>query len=97
MKETTAKASLPSLPYAISKHPFSELNVAQQELLVMSFNIYMSMNVSIIILFVRHPRHKMPQLLDRKIFRQFLHLPLTGLETRLVPRHPSLLRTAAVC
>ena len=38
----------------------------------------MSMNVSIIILFVAHPQHNMPQLLDGKIFRQFFHLPLTG-------------------
>ena len=36
------------------------------------------MNVSII-LFIAHQQHNMPQLLGRKVFRQFFHLPLTGL------------------
>ena len=39
----------------------------------------MSMKISIIILFVAQLRHNMQQLLDRKIFRQFFHMPLTGL------------------
>ena len=39
----------------------------------------MSMNVSINILLVAHPRLNMPQLLGGKFFRQFFHLPLTGL------------------
>ena len=39
----------------------------------------MSMNVSINILFVAHLRHHMPLLWGRKFFRQFFHLPLTGL------------------
>ena len=37
------------------------------------------MNVSINILFVAHLQHNIPQLLGRKFFRQFFHLPLTGL------------------
>ena len=40
----------------------------------------MSMNISISILYVAHPLHNMPQLLGRKFFRQFFHLPLTGLD-----------------
>ena len=43
------------------------------------FIYYMSMNVSINILFIVHPQHNVPQLLGRKFFRQFFHLPLTGL------------------
>ena len=43
------------------------------------------MNVSINILFVAHQRHNMPQLLGRKFFRQFFHLPLTGLATQTSP------------
>ena len=43
------------------------------------------MNVSINILFVAHPRHNMPQVLGRKIFRQFFHLPLTGLSLDYSP------------
>ena len=42
------------------------------------FIYYTSMNVSINILFVAHPRHNMPQLLSRKVFRHFFHLPLRG-------------------
>ena len=37
----------------------------------------MSMNVSINILFVAHSRQNMLQLLGRKFFRQFFHLPLS--------------------
>ena len=40
------KSSLRFLPYAISKHPFGDLNVAKQELPVISL-YFMSMNVSI--------------------------------------------------
>ena len=37
------------------------------------------MNVSINILFVAHLQRNVPQLLSQKIFRQFFHMPLTGL------------------
>ena len=40
----------------------------------------MSMNVSINVLFVAHLRYNMRQLLGKKNSRQFLHVPLTGLQ-----------------
>ena len=43
------------------------------------FIYYTSTNVSINILFVAHPLRNVPQLLGRKIFRQFFHMPLTDL------------------
>ena len=52
------------------------------------FIYYMSMNVSINILFVSHPWHNVLQLLGRKIFRQFFHLPLTGLLIAVVEFQP---------
>ena len=77
------KMSLPSLPYAISKHPFSHqwLKCCLTRTPSYFFIYYMFMNVLINILFVAHLRHNMPQLLGRKIFTHFFHLPLTCLRS----------------